>query len=129
MQIGLFVTKSGLVIVSQSDQLDYEPACHLTNPCTITGTSRITLKRWPEHTDDKDILLRSEDLLTVCEVSEAVLAAYMKKYDITEEDLEEALTEEQEPVMLNEQQEPQLPDIESVPDFEDGYEPRYQEDV
>lgn len=127
MQLSLVITKSGLEVVSQTTQLDYEPSCHMVNPCTISGTTKITLKRWPAHTDDEHILLRSEDLLTVCEPSEKLAEAYMKKFKLTAEDFEEALTEGQEPVMLNEHQEPQLPDIESVPDFEDGYEPRYEE--
>ena len=123
MQINLVILKNGLELVSQMDQLDYEPAAHLTNPCVISGTAKVTLKRWPTHSDDEHVLLRSEDLLTVCEPTERALNAYLKKVGKTTEDL----TAESEAVMLNEeQQQAQIPDISSVPDFDD-YEPHYQE--
>ena len=123
MSVSIFVLKNGITLISQSDELDYEPKCHLIGPCTISGKAKLTLTRWPEHTADSDILLRSEDLLTVCEPTEAALNAYLKKVGKTTEDL----TAESEAVMLNEeQQQAQIPDISSVPDFDD-YEPHYQE--
>lgn len=123
MQLSLVILKNGIEVVGQSEQLDYEPSCHLTNPCTVSGTAKLALKRWPTHTDDEHILLRSEDLLTVCEPSEKLTAAYMKKYGLTEADFSEPLTEEPESVMLNEEAQTQ-----GVPDFEDDYEPRYVEE-
>lgn len=125
MILSLIILKNGLEIVAQSDQLDYEPKCHLVNPCTIAGATKVSLKRWPAHAADKHILLRSDDLLTVCEPSKAVTEAYMRKFKLKAEDLEEDLTSDPEPVMLNEQQQPS---IEGVPSFEDDYEPRYVED-
>ena len=127
MQLSLFILKNGIEVVSQSDQLEYEPKVHLVNPCTISGTTKLTLKRWPVHAKDVHILLRSDDLLTVCETSEEVTKAYMKKFKLTENDL----TSETQPVMLNEegqvlQQDPT--GIEGVPEF-DEYEPRYVEDA
>jgi len=95
----------------------------LVNPCTVSGTTKLTLKRWPAHTDDEHILLRSEDLLTVCEPSSKVAEAYIKKFKLNASDFSEPLTEEPEPVMLNEQA-----SIEGVADFEDDYEPRYVEE-
>ena len=123
MQLSLIVLKNDTVLVAQSDQLEYEPKCHLVNPCTISGTTKLALKRWPTHTDDEHILLRSEDLLTVCEPSEKVAAAYLKKYKLNASDFSEPLTQEPESVMLNEQA-----PLEGVPDFEDDYEPRYVEE-
>lgn len=125
MQLSLVILQNGLEIVAQTTQLDYEPSCHMVSPCTVSGTTKVTLKRWPAHTDDEHILLRSEDLLTVCEPSEQLAAAYMKKFKLTAGDFEETLTEDQEPVMLTEEE--QRPDIASVPDFDDDYEPRYEE--
>ena len=124
MQLSLIVLKNDTVLVSQSDQLDYEPKCHLVNPCTISGTTKLTLKRWPAHTDDEHILLRSEDLLTVCEPSSKVAEAYLKKFKLKASDFSEPLTEEPEAVMLNEE----VPPVEGVPDFDEDYEPRYVEE-
>jgi len=125
MQLSLFILKNGLEIVSQSDQLDYEPKVHMVNPCTVSGASKLALKRWPAYAADEHVLLRSEELLTVCEPTEQLTAAYTRKFKLKVEDLEEPLTKEPEPVMLNEEQ--RQPDIESVPEF-DEYEPNYVED-
>lgn len=79
MTFSLVILKNGLTLVSETEQLDYEPSCHLIDPMTFSGTSKYTLKAWPQGTGDRHILLRSEDLLTVCEVEEKLLAAYLKK--------------------------------------------------
>lgn len=126
MQLSLFILKNGIEVVSLSEQLDYEPKVHMVNPCTISGTSKMTLKRWPVYAKDEHVLLTSDNLLTVCEANDEVAKAYMKKFKLTDEDL----TSESEPVMLNEEQEQNLPPtMEGVPDFEDDYEPRYVEDA
>ena len=82
---------------------------------TVSGKTKLSLNRWPEHTDDEHVLLGSDSLLTVCEPSEAVLEAYLKKIDKTIEDF----TKEPETVMLTED--------ETVPEG-DEYEPRYVEE-
>ena len=82
---------------------------------SISGQSKLTLKPWPDYTDDEHILLTSDTLLTVCEPTEVVRDAYLKKIGKTLEEL----TSSPEPVMLTED--------ETVPDGED-YEPRYVED-
>jgi len=124
MQLSLLVLKNNTVLVSQSEKLDYEPACHLVNPCTVSGTTKLTLTRWTAHTDDEHILFNSENLLTVCEPSAKLAEAYMKKFKLKESDFSETATKEQEPVMLNEE----APDVQGVPDFDDEYEPRYVEE-
>ena len=84
---------------------------------SISGQSKLTLKPWPDYTDDEHILLTSDTLLTVCEPTELVRDAYLKKIGKTLEDL----TTEPERVMLNED--------ETVPEIEgEDYEPRYVED-
>ena len=119
MNIGLFILKNGMTLVSESDQLDYEPSCHLTDPMTFSGTSKLTLKVWPEHSGDTHVLLRSEDLLTVCEPSERLLAAYLKKTG-------KSLTDKTEEVIL-ENEAPTPPQYGDMPD-DDEYEPHYVED-
>ncbi len=81
----------------------------------VSGKTKLSLNRWPEYTDDEHVLLGSDSLLTVCEPSEAVLEAYLKKIGKTIEDF----TREPETVMLTED--------ETVPEGED-YEPRYVEE-
>ena len=82
---------------------------------SISGKQKLTLQPWPDYTDDEHILLTSDTLLTVCEPTELVRDAYLKKIGKTLEDL----NSEPERVMLNED--------ETIPDGED-YEPRYVED-
>ena len=81
----------------------------------VSGKTKLSLSQWPEYTDDEHVLLGSDSLLTVCEPSEAVLEAYLKKIGKTIEDF----TREPETVMLTED--------ETVPEGED-YEPRYVEE-
>lgn len=119
MNIALVILKNGITLVSQSDELDHEPRVHLVNPMTISGNTNVVLKPWPGYTDDVDILLRSDDLLTVCEPTERVLEAYMKKCGIKASDLNSAPKQ----VILNEDQ-----NQPSYEEDEDDYEPRYVED-
>ena len=87
----------------------------MVNPMLLSGKTKLTLSRWPEYTDDEHVLLNTDTLLTVCEPTEAVKQAYLKKTGMKEEDL---LPPEQ-PVLLNED--------ETVPAGED-YEPEYVEE-
>ena len=73
MNIALVILKNGVTLVAQSDELEYEPKCHLTRPMAVSGDKNVVLTVWPKYTDDVDILLRSDDLLTVCEPTERVL--------------------------------------------------------
>ena len=121
MNISLVILKNGTYLVAQTDELEYEPKCHMTKPMSVSGTKNTVLSSWPAYTDDEHVLLRSEDLLTVCDPNEAVLAAYMKKCGIKASDLNKAT----EAAILNE--EPQL----QQPTYEedlDEYEPSYVEE-
>jgi hypothetical protein len=117
MTYSLVVLKNGLTLVSETEQLDYEPAAHLIDPMTFSGTTKVTLKAWPQGTGDRHILLRSEDLLTVCEVEESLLNAYLKKTG-------KVLKEEGVSATIDEV--PEVHDFDLVSDEE--YEPRYVED-
>ena len=118
MNVVLIVLKNGTVLVSESDQLEYEPRVHLTNPHTVSGKAKLVLSSWPEYADDKHVLLRSDDLLTVCEPLEKLLEAYAKKLGKTLDDL----IGDPPPVIMSEEPEYQ------EPQFEDDYEPNYVED-
>ena len=81
----------------------------------MSGKTKLSLQPWPEYTDDEHVLLGSDSLLTVCEPTDAVRDAYLKKIGKTLEDF----TKEPEAVMLTED--------ETVPEPDD-YEPRYAEE-
>ena len=77
------------------------------------------MRAWPSpvFTDDRDILLHSDSLLTVAEPNAEIRAKYLKKIGFTEEDL---LPKEEPKVLLNEEEE--------LLDNYDGYEPSYREE-
>lgn len=115
MNLALILLKTGQTLITLTEQLEYEPKVHMVNPMSISGKTKLSLTRWPEYTDDEHVLLNTDTLLTLCEPTEAVRKAYLKKIGLTEEDLKP----------------PEQPDIldedETVPDGED-YEPAYAEE-
>ena len=84
-------------------------------PMTVSGKTKLTSQPWPEHSSDEHILLNSDVLLTVCEPTEQVRDAYLKKIGKTMHDM----NREPEQVLLTEDETP--------PEGED-YEPRYVEE-
>jgi len=125
MNLSLLILKSGQTLISQSEELDYEPKVHLVQPYEVSGKTKITLTPWPSYTEDDHILLRSDDLLTVCEPIDSIKNAYIKKIGKTIEDFK---VEEQkpEPVLLNEDEDiPASYQEEYTPDH---YEPEYLEE-
>lgn len=121
MNIALVILKNGITLVSQSDELEMEPRCHLYRPMVVSGVKNVVLTSWPKYTDDKDILLRSDDLLTVCEPTERVLEAYMKKCGIKASDLNSA---PKQVILTEEQPTPS----QSYEEDLDEYEPHYVEE-
>ena len=118
MDLMLILLKTGETIVSQSEQLEYEPKVHLEQPYLVSGKTKVTLTAWPAHAGDQHILLHSDSLLTVCDPSPTVKALYLKRIGKTDEDFQPKV---EEPVLLNEEEQ-------SVLDNDDDYEPRYVED-
>ena len=116
MNLTLILLRSNLQLICLSEQLEYEPAVHMRQPFTISGSSKITLTPWPPHSKDTHVLLRSEELLTVCEPSDQLKEAYMKKTGLTEEDLK---PKPQRTILTEE---------ENIPEVDDEYEPRYLEE-
>ena len=121
MKLSLLLLKSGEHLISACEQLEYEPAVHLVNPYSVSGTTKLTLSRWPRYTDDEHILFNSEDLLTVAEPNQKVIDAYLKKTGQKIEDFTQDFPEpeaQEEKVLLQEN--------EQVID-DDEYEPVYAE--
>ena len=120
MSLSLVVLQNGSVLVGISDELEYEPKVHLHKPFSVSGDKNAVLTQWPtKWTEDEDILLRSTDLLTVCEPSESLVKSYLRKTGLKESDLNPAPQQ----VILNE--ESTQPDLSDFP--EDDYEPAYTE--
>jgi len=120
MNLLLVMLKTGQTLVSLSEELDYEPKCHLIQPYEITGKTKLILTPWPPHTDEENILLHSDSLLTVIEPTEAIANQYLKKIGKTMEDIKP----KDNRVLLNEEE--NVPDLPPVP--EDEYEPQYIEE-
>jgi len=105
-------------LLSQSEELEYEPKVHLLNPVEVSGKTKVVLTPWPPFSSDDHILLHSTDLLTAYQPTENLVNLYMKKYDLQPEDLQP----KENKVLLNEEE--LIPD---PPDDEDQYEPFYME--
>ena len=118
MQLSLVMLKTGQTLVSQIEELDYEPKVHLYQPYLVSGKTKLTLTPWPEHVIDEHILLTSDTLLTAGEPTLKVKKAYLDKIGKTEEDLKP----KPQPVILNEEEEF------SPLDDTDDYEPEYIEE-
>ena len=117
-QIALILLPSGVQLISLIEQLEYEPSVHLKQPHTVSGKTKLVLTPWPEYSDDEHVLFKSDALLTVCEPTQKLKEAYMKKTKLTLEDLKPKPV----PVILNEEE--NVP-----PELDDEYEPRYQEEA
>ena len=118
-QVALLILKDlNLQLVSLTEQLEYEPSVHLLSPHVVSGKTKIVLTPWPDYTDDKHILLKSDALLTICEPTAEVRRAYLKKMKLTEEDL---MPKPQRVMLSEDEQVPELP--------EDDYEPEYVEEA
>ncbi len=121
MNLSVLILKTGQYLVSQVEQMDYEPSVHMVEPYLISGTKSITLTRWPLYTKDEHILLKSESLLTMVDPTEDITNKYLKKIGKTIEDFTKETINDK--IMLNEGESV----LEQAPD-DDSYEPRYVED-
>ena len=120
MNLSLILLKSGEYLISQTEQMDYEPAVHLVEPYSIGGKTKPTLTRWPAYTTDTHILFNSEELFTICEPTDEIRDLYLKKIKKTLKDFEPPA-----PKVLLQENETLIDE-----EIDDEYEPRYiEEDV
>ena len=117
MELSLLILKTGQVLVSQIEELDYEPKVHLLRPHLVSGKTKLTLTPWPEYVEDEHILLHSDSLLTAGTPTSKVKKAYLDKVGKTEEDLKP----KSKPVILSEEDQLSPPE-------DDEYEPEYIEE-
>ena len=116
MNLAVILLKTGQSLVSQIEELEYEPKVHLLQPYLVSGKTKVTLTTWPDYVTDDHILLHSDSLLTVGEPTTKIKKAYLDKIGKTEDDLKA----KPQPVILNEE--------EQLPELEDDYEPEYIEE-
>jgi hypothetical protein len=86
--VTLLLLNSGEYLISQTEQLEYEPRCHLQRPYQVTGMSPFELETWPKYTDEEDILLHTEAIKTICEPTASLLEQYLQKIGKTLEEIE-----------------------------------------
>lgn len=75
--IQVFLTKLGVYLVAQLEQLDEEPSCYLKNIYQIDeDDGGVVLTKWPKYTSQNDCLFFLEDFVTMVEPSPAILDKY-----------------------------------------------------
>lgn len=122
MQLSLILLRQpNLTLIAQTDEMPAEPRVHLVQPYVVGGKTKLTLTRWPDYTDDIDILLHSDSLLTVCDPTEDLAKLYLKKIGKSVEDI----NKDPDRVLLNEGE--NILDPLTSPMYNDEYEPRYIE--
>lgn len=88
MIVTLLLLNSGEYLISQAEQLDYEPRCHLQQPYQVDGYAPFRLTTWPKYTNEEDILLHTEAIKTLCEPTPELLEKYLETIGKTLEEIE-----------------------------------------
>jgi hypothetical protein len=75
--VQVFLSKIGVYLIAQLEQLDEEPSCYLKNIYQITeDDDGVVLTKWPKYTSQNESLFFQEDFITVVEPSPSVLDKY-----------------------------------------------------
>ena len=67
------------VIISEVQEVQAEigdPNCKLVNPYSFYGVD--DMKPWPKATNDKELMIRAEDILTIAEPTPEVIEKYLE---------------------------------------------------
>ncbi len=73
--------KNNLVLVSEVIEIDSElgqPDCKLINPCVL-DQSTFEITPWLLFTDQVEILIRSDDVLTLVDPNQKIIDNYLSK--------------------------------------------------
>jgi hypothetical protein len=76
--IKTLILKSNLLIVCEIEELfsdPSEPDCKLINPYQYINGD---LVKWPETTDQTEILIRSNDILTIVDSNTEIISKYLE---------------------------------------------------
>ena len=74
METMLVILRTGLTLISQVEQMEEEPSCHLNKPYLVRDDG--TLEPWPRYSNDDDVLLYSESLATMVEPTDDIRKKY-----------------------------------------------------
>ena len=125
MNVSILLLKTGETLISVTSELPMEPKVHLIEPYILGGKTKVTMTKWIPYTDDKDVLLVTDTLLTIVSPTDDLTEKYLKKIGKTLEDLDTG-DDESSKVMLNEDE--LVPEGSDMGEVEfDEYEPRYLE--
>jgi len=67
------------VIISEVVEIDAElgdPNCKIINPYLFLSVE--DMKPWPKATNQRELMIRSEDILTIADPTEEVIAKYLE---------------------------------------------------
>lgn len=107
--------KTGECIIGFVDELPVEPSCHINQPYQITkevtheADLMSSLKKWPKYTNEEDIILHTDSILTMCEPKEDIRLAYLLR--VKPNVLEKP---DQEPILLQEEPVDPMDDIDDT---------------
>ena len=76
--------KADTVLITQIEEVEAElgdPNCKLINPCRWKkneSTEEFYFERWIEASDQKELMIRSEDILTIADPTPEVIKRYFE---------------------------------------------------
>jgi len=79
----ILILKIDKIIISQIDEIEYdlgEPDCKLTNPCQlfVSDNGEWDMKIWPKFTDQREIMIHSDSILTIVNPKEDHIKFYLE---------------------------------------------------
>lgn len=104
MNLKLILLSDGSYIITWIYELPIEPKAFLANPLRVVKLGKgISLKKFPEYSDQEIILLFSNSICTIVEPDSTVKSKYLLVYP-EEPDIELPKFDEQEQLLTEEQQ-------------------------
>ena len=77
--IKCLVLQNGLILIAKSEEIDAEigdPNCKISDVALVNSDD--TVSSWLTCTEQKDLLFRSEDILTIVEPKSSIIKLYME---------------------------------------------------
>lgn len=102
MEVMMILLKTGEYLIGFTEELEYEPKCHINQPYRVS-TSFVdgrVIQKWPNYTEDEDILINSDSVLTMCEPKNDLRLEYLEM--VIPPDIKERANE---PLLLQEEAE------------------------
>ena len=77
--IKCLVLLTGIILIAKIEEIDAElgdPNCLISDVCVINSDG--TIKPWLDFTEDTELLIRSENILTITEPKKDILKLYLE---------------------------------------------------